>query len=156
GGSITLDAGLLTISGPHLVLDASGVNGGNGGFVSVTTRSAIADLVVGLNPGQIEIRATGGDSGSETGNGGTVILSAGRALTVNMNAIAAAPLGDNGDGSTLKFAAGTAAPASLLVSGDVDAAGVGIGNGGLVDFRASRRLFVDGDIDASAGTELGD
>jgi len=155
GGQIVIDAGLLTISGPSLILDASAVNGGNGGSVSVIERSALADMVIGTQTGQLQIRATGGDTNTTSGNGGSVTLSAGKNLTVSMAAIDAGPLGSDGNGPSFTFTAGTAAPASLLVSGDVIADGVGDGNGGAVNFQSSRLLLVSGNISAAAGDGTG-
>ena len=60
---------------------ANGFGSGNGGSVYVHTTSTVGDIILGNAPGNIaSISATGGSAGSNAGNGGSIILVAGRNL----------------------------------------------------------------------------
>src|SRR5262249_4229978 len=86
GGSITLiGSGLLITGSDPLALSANGINAGNGGTITVTNQGAadgfLADIFVESVVGGMTISAT---SGSRGGNGGTVSLSTGRFMDVNV------------------------------------------------------------------------
>lgn len=157
GGNIIIDAGLLTITGPaSLSLQANAVNNGNGGSVTVIDTSALGSLTVGKNAGQLQVQALGGSASSAAGNGGAISLSSGLDLqVVDVSALAAEPLGFNGNGAHLYLTAGTAAPGSLTVANSINADGIGNGSGGVVELQSSGNLLVTGDISAAAGSGIG-
>jgi hypothetical protein len=102
----------------------------------------------------LTISATGGSAGSESGDGGTVKVTAGGTLTVNPPALTVAPLGDNGNGGEIELTAGKgdlATSGEAIVQGSLSADGVGEGNGGKITLTSAvSRVFVNGSLSASA------
>src|SRR5262249_38517041 len=140
------------VFGPNrLVVDVSGVGGGNGGTADITASMAGADLNIGTGSGQIEIHATGGASGTATGDAGTINLNAGRELSVEMAGIVAGLLGENGSGAKFNWTAGT----NLSVDSAIDVSAVGNGNGGVANLSAGQDLLVNGSL-LAVGSGQGD
>ncbi len=149
---------ILINGGGHLALSANAVGSGDGGLFGLGTSGTASDLSVGTGAGQISLSASGGSSLSPAGHGGLVAIAAGRDLSVDPAALAAAPLGANGDGANILMGAGMSGVGNLqllnnalltsgvtasslenlalvgsgniYVSGNLSANGVGLGNGG--------------------------
>lgn len=132
GGAIDIEARTFSIIGGVLNLLANGVGSGAGGQVSVAATGFGSDLFVDGGAGHLAISAHGGASGSNDGAGGRVVLAAGRNLTVNASSISLGPQGSNGDGAHFDMEAGTAGSGTLLVTGAINANGIGTGSGGSV------------------------
>lgn len=161
GGYVAVaGADVVVTGGGTLLLSANAVGSGNGGAIATGTSGSMSDLIVGLAPGQIQISATGGATGSSGGNGGLIAVGAGHNLNVDPSAISASPLGKNGDGANILFGAGIsgtgnlellatsllstgtatnaltqltlAGNGNLVVTGGLIADGIGSGNGGQI------------------------
>jgi len=170
GGSISLTGSSIALSGGSgntlsLLANASGT--GNGGSISAKTTSATGDIILGNGAGDIAtISAKGGSSGSTAGNGGTVMLNAGRNLIIPVlaNIINVSPSGINGNGGTINLTAGAASASGILqVNQGLSANGTGTGNGGTVSVTyrdgvnplvvgaVGSASYVAGNITANAG-----
>src|SRR5262249_31477459 len=86
--------------------------------------------------------ATGGSSGSSSGDGGSVQLSGGN-ITLDPTSLNVAPLGTNGNGGSILlglsggFGGGPGPGAVTIINGGViNASGVGNGNGGFINISA--------------------
>ena len=144
-----------------MTLSANATGTGNGGTISLTTNSASGTITVGSAPGDVIISAAGGGS---SGNGGSVIVNAGGNLTVNITSVApfslnAAPTGATGSGANFTFSAGNM---TLIITGTLNANGVGNGNGGQVNLSASvpyngegALIQLNGAISANSGANGG-
>ncbi|MBY0545965.1 MAG: hypothetical protein K2W95_01610 [Candidatus Obscuribacterales bacterium] len=159
GGFISVNAGNLTLSGGSLTLDASGVDGGNGGDISVyvqgdltnNTNSSLltssadvsgnagtidlfvhGDVRVGDGTGEMQLVANGG---STSGNGGFAFVASDGDISGSTSGISVATLGSNGNGGHIGLYGGTL---TLDAGGEgFNADGKGIGNGGFIDLSAS-------------------
>src|SRR5262249_55204557 len=98
GGSININvAALVVTAAAPPVLAANGSGGRNGGNINVVTSG---DLVAG----NLGFSATGGSSGSISGDGGNVYLaSLNGNLEVNPALLNVAPLGTNGNGGSIRL-----------------------------------------------------
>src|SRR4029453_6230282 len=144
GGSIKISADTVGggVGSNTLGADASG--SGDGGSVKVTAESAST-----LGGASLAIFARGGSpaapgfAGSVAGDGGTVIVKTGG--EVDITALDAAPRGLNGNGAHIELEA-------VQVTGDINASGQGIGNGGTVILTTpTGDLLVTGNITADGG-----
>src|SRR5262249_27550390 len=113
--------------GLSVSLSANGAGTGNGG--SITLRATQSSLAIGGDPNQFILSATGGEGGSSAGDGGTIKLTAGTDMAVNMAVLAAWLLGTNGNGAQLSF---TVSNGKLGIFGNLSADGAGTGAGGKI------------------------
>src|SRR5262249_35093843 len=72
-----------------------------------------------------------------SGNAGSVLISSGGDLTINLSPITINHLGLNGNGANYTFIAGNAGAGNLLVLGNLNASGIGTGSGGSVTVESS-------------------
>jgi len=132
GGAISIvDVTLqLPAAGP-LTLVANAAGAGNGGSVIVSSLAAGSggDLSVGSGAGELVISATGGSTGSSSGNGGVVQVSAGGNLTVDLASLKAGPLGTTGNGGTIALDA-LSGNVKIVNQSVINASAVGNGTGG--------------------------
>ncbi len=135
GSNITTTAG--SSSGSPLVLTAQGTGNGDGGTIVYRTNSTVP-IFVGA-PAKapkapfffIEANASAGSGGS--GDGGSLEITTGGALTINNPGLALAARGTTGtNGANYTFRAGTTATGALVINGNLDATGATGINGGVV------------------------
>lgn len=141
GGHVGLTFPTFSTFGTGTVfLQANGASNYNGGNVTVTGFND-GPFSVGLNDGDIQISATGGSPGSDSGNGGSIQLFSlfNGFMAINPFGIDQSPLGTNGDGGTLHLGG------PFQVSGSVNLDGVGTGSGG------SFKTFIPGDVTIGNG-----
>lgn len=128
GGSINLRGSTVSnaVAG-NLVVDASGVGTGDGGFVEVNT---LSNLNVGLGTSEISLVARSGLTG---GDGGEARAVSSGILSVDTQAIDVDPRGTNGAGGTIfLFADAITWPTVATEPLGLDASGIGTGDGGSV------------------------
>ncbi len=137
GGSVEITAPNVTYQNSGtlpLTLTANGGNSGNGGLISYITTST-SPLTVGSGSNSLNIAASSGTTG---GNGGTVTVSTGGALTVAPENISAGPLGTSGAGATINLLAGNLlANSPLIVTGNLSAAAKGSAVGGTINLQSN-------------------
>ncbi len=130
-----INASIDSFAGPsNLALSARATNSlasglGGGGTVNLSSTTPSGQLHIGGGAGQISINASAASSGSATVDGGIVSVTAGSNLAVDgagLNARASAP---NGNGAQIALTAGSSGQGILQVTGNLDASGVGSGNG---------------------------
>jgi mucin-19 len=143
GGDIAMVAGTIRVSGDTTVsLHSNGCLDGTN-TVSVVENGGSQEIFVGNGPGMISVAADGSPSGGN--GGGVVVLSSGN-LHVDSSAVSAAVLGGDGTGGYIDLEAGyLGSPATLTLSGDLNASGAGSGDGGSIT------LLSSGAINSAAG-----
>lgn len=135
--------------GPLSIL-ANGTSNGSGGSIYIGA-TAGEMLTIGSADDELQLSATGGAPGRDSGNGGSVTLRTDTALLLNelphVN-----PQGDNGNGGALKLSA-----LEITWDGDIIADGVGLGAGGtiLLESRSSADKFSIGTRFASPNSISG-
>ncbi len=148
GGNISLQGTSITwptVASAPLMLNANGLNGGNGGVVSVTIVLS-GQITLGSNKGDVDISA---QSGANGGNGGSASVTTQGNITIDTGIPLIGPLGLNGNGGSIALNASglTFVPGStLILNGD----GKGTGNGGTVAVNLS------GSQNVTIGTAVGD
>lgn len=123
GSGGQLDLTLSSISAPNngtLLLSANGAGTGDGGSVHLS--SAAGSLNLDSGSGSISIAASGH-------NGGSISVSAGTNLTVDLNNVSVAA-GTNGNGGNIAFSAGS--NLNFTNSSQISADGNGTGSGGSI------------------------
>src|SRR5205823_3265508 len=81
GGKISLTGSTLTMTSlTGLRLDASAISFGNGGSISVAATADTADITVDQAQSALRAFATGGQSGSPSGDGGSISVKAGHTV----------------------------------------------------------------------------
>lgn len=154
GGTGASDGGTVSLIGRNvlftnnLAIVANGSGTGKGGTVSVTAPGIAGSLTVGGAAGEFSIAAQGGGT---SGDSGTVTVSAGSDLTVDGSSLMLAPLGANGKGATLALNAGTAGTATMTINNDIDASGVGTGQGGSLTLKSTGNISSDSSLIADGG-----
>lgn len=135
GGKISLSADTVSMPG-HMAVTANASGNGNGGAFTLNAKNA-ASATIGAGAGEFSVSATGGSAGSSAGKGGTLEVTLSGSLTIDVLSLSLGPLGNNGDGGTVKLNAN-----KLMVNGSLIADGVGVGNGGLVSIETGSGLSV--------------
>jgi len=131
GGFINVNTFTLQLpQAGTFTLAANGAGTGRGGFVGVTTAG---DLAIGSAAGNMIILATGGSSGSSSGDGGNVSLQCAN-LTLDLASLNVAPLGTNGNGGSINLFVG--GNLNITNGSAINASGVGNGNGGFINVNA--------------------
>ncbi len=143
GGTLLLSGSNITYAATSaaspLALTATGSGTGDGGTVIFQTRDTTATFVG--NPARaprspfhfITAEAHGG------GNGGTIDIETGGNLTISDASLINATGGSTGTlkGANYTFAAGKAATGTLIITGSLNADGVGGGTGGLISLSSN-------------------
>lgn len=144
GSDITYVAGGSAATA--LNLNAQGVGNGNGGTI-IFSSNGTTPLFVGA-PSKapkapfsfISANASAGQSVAGTGDGGTVEISTGGNLTISDTSLVTAARGANGsDGANYTLNAGTAAAGTLIITGDLDASGLGGISGGNITLSSNSK-----------------
>ena len=132
GGKVTLNAPFINYQNSGtlpLTLTANGGSNGNGGAISYTSTN-VAPLSIGAGSNSLNLSATSGTTG---GNGGSVTVLTGGALTVSPLSLAVAPLGAVGNGGNISLLAGqNQANSPLAISGSLSANAKGAATGGSI------------------------
>ncbi len=138
GGKGDYNGGHIYIQGPWTVttpgtitFTANAVGNGNGGDVFI----GIWAPHIGTASGLIQVQATGGSPGSNSGNGGSVNIHTDR-IIVDPAGLNVSPLGLNGNGGSLSLGGGLGVP--IYVSGGIDLSGHGVGDGGTFVFNGQK------------------
>lgn len=163
GGTITVWAPSILSAGGNNLISANGGSSGNGGSILFRADDASASI----SGAEFSFSATGGSTGSSTGNGGTIEINAGGDLDA-AGSYDLRALGQNGDGGSLTLVAGFAgisndiyqlnSTGSLnLGSGSFDASGTGSGSAGDIrligaEMAASQNAVIRADGGASGGS----
>ncbi len=140
GGSISLTGTALSVNGSApatLALTANATGTGNGGSLYLMT-TGVGGLTLGSADQNISsLSATGGSSGSASGNGGSItLIASGGALTVpNSFTFSVNALGTNGNGGIISLSGSTVSFTGGSES--LTANGVGTGNGGSISITTS-------------------
>lgn len=137
GGTITLSStNAIASTASFVLLNAFATGNGNGGTLSVTTTSPAADIL-----GQIAAanNLAGNVRGAGFGNGGTVVLDAGRDIKLSNGFFLNNPQG-SGSGGNWDLNAGN----NISINGTLSAnANGGVGNGGFINiFSNSSSPFI--------------
>lgn len=156
GGIINVQSKKIDISGTStLNLNANASGTGKGGSVTVKATGPLGSIITGASLGDLQIDALGGSSGSASGDGGSITLSAGNSITLsNGGLFDVRPIGTNGKGGTISITASTATSGSVTINPSLNASGAGTGAGGSVTIRSdsSQAITVASTITADAGT----
>ncbi|CAN5548691.1 hypothetical protein BH10CYA1_BH10CYA1_61310 [soil metagenome] len=122
--------------GGNIWLDTSGLTGGAGGNILLSTGSGT--IPIGGTGNNFRLTANGSSTG---GKGGNITLGGGatKYSIKNANGILASALGGNGDGGTITLAADTLTNATGAAS-TIAANGFGTGNGGKVSLTLSTNI----------------
>lgn len=148
GGSVLVSTGSFAAAGGHLALNSTGTKGG--GTVNMGVSGATSDLMVTNLNGGVSINARGlGDGTSTLISGGSVVLSAGRSLTLDPSAMMINGTGSvNTDAGTCNLSAGSG---TLRVTGSILSSGTGTGNAGQIVVTGGQAgLMVDGSLISDA------
>ncbi len=130
GGGITIAGATVTNAGGLTSLTADGVGSGAGGSISINSTAAGNNILIGSVSPNFSLSARGGAAG---GDGGTLNVSAGGDLTVDVTQASAAPQLANGKGGNYQFNAGAGGSGNLLLTnGSLTANGLGKGDGGKI------------------------
>lgn len=109
GGAIALSAKTITFLPETITsLKANGGGAGSGGTISVLpTGTAQPALVLDNSPGNFVMSATGGSTGSSSGNGGSITVSTKSSIEVNAESLSVEAKGLSGNGGKISLNAGT-------------------------------------------------
>lgn len=136
---------LNTPAGTPFALNADGSGTGNGGSVEVYMVGATPVFVgTPTKPpkGAANLLTLSAESGALGGNGGSLLLFVSGNLTVDTDFITANPQSSSGNwnGASYQLASANASgKTTLQVTGDLNAEGVGTGNGGLIALQSSNK-----------------
>lgn len=137
GGTITLTASSLSVSGGTLTLEANANSAGTspGGTISVTTTSSAYDIVVGSGTGELVLQAIASNCSGCSGvaRGGSVSLTSASDITIapaslNINTTQSG----SGEGGTLSLTAGTSGMGNVFISSSLSVDGHNAGGGGTI------------------------
>ncbi len=157
GGTINITAAVLNPI-PNLTFNANGSGTGGGGSITMIQTAGTNAINIGPAAGNdYTLSAVAGAGG---GSGGTISVTSGGPITLDMAGALAQPVnaGSGGSGANYTFAAGTVNASEVnIVSGNVDSSAVGTNQpGGNVTITASNGILVQGNINASGtGTASG-
>ena len=118
------------VSGPMQISGAFNANGsgsGNGGNVYISSSNALSDIILGNGT------TLSAQSGAKGGNGGIVTVQSGHNLSVDTSAVNVDARGQNGNGGSVEFDSSLGGTdGNLLINGDINVSGRGVGNGGSI------------------------
>jgi filamentous hemagglutinin family protein len=174
-GNITIETGVLAISGALSGISSSTYASGNGGSINIKAADAVTITTGGTLLCQAEAGSRGAAgnitletkkllvSGSDSsissatfaaGNGGSVVIKAADSVAITDGGVigSAAKAGSAGNGGDISIAT-----ADLLVSGvkaDISSSTAGVGNGGTVSLKASGAVTITagGAVECQSGS----
>lgn len=145
GGSITLYGGKVTLPGDaNTEVKANGKGAGNGGQIVITTNFE-GSIRIGNGTAEVRLEARSEDGG----NGGTINLLSDGEVYLYGAAIDVNVMAGDGDGGAI---IAESQNDSVVVVGDLTAAGFGAGNGGTIELTAALNIdLTDAYIRAPGG-----
>jgi hypothetical protein len=137
----------------HVLLDTSGITGGDGG--DITLPFATGSLAIGETGNTIEIKADGSSTG---GKGGMITAGFGGDLVITIDGgVSASAMGGDGDGGTIDITGN-----QITLGGELDANGQGAGSGGNItlsvtgdtplDLTGAQQILAKGGSTGNGGT----
>ena len=136
GGSVNLISPVVSYQNSGtlpLTITANGGSNGNGGSIFYSSTNTAA-LSIGGGSNSLNLSATSGTTG---GNGGSVQVFTGGAMTVSPLNLAVGPLGAVGNGGTMNLYAGAVqANSPLAITGSLSANAKGAAVGGTISLRS--------------------